>query len=274
MNESHAGKEPGRPGRPGKAWLVVGAALLLLAALAFLPREKKAGKTKRPVVVEKDPSYAIPSQRRSYFKLESNGSLELRDGLPFRGEGLYDLERTIVPRRTAVIVMDPWVDTPSGELNAEHGRIADHRLLPLVRQALSLEHPVLVLTNRPSPDKSHSSVHPGLAELAEEGALRILYHDDFDDDAFAVLLRGERIDTLIYTGFASNMCVIGRRTGMIPMIHHGFRMFFVPEASAAIEWEESGDDNATHEATTRIISQWIAEILRFDDFMMVRLPDE
>ena len=79
---------------------------------------------------------------------------------------------------------------------------------------------------------------------------------------------------MIYTGFASNMCVIGRRTGMIPMIHHGFRMFFVPEASAAIEWEESGDDNATHEATTRIISQWIAEIVRFDDFMMVRLSDE
>ena len=63
-------------------------------------------------------------------------------------------------------------------------------------------------------------------------------------------------------------------TGMIPMIHHGFRMFFVPEASAAIEWEENGDDNATHEATTRIISQWIAEILRFDDFMKIRLSDE
>jgi hypothetical protein len=63
------------------------------------------------------------------------------------------------------------------------------------------------------------------------------------------------------------MCVIGRRMGMIPMTHRGFRIFFVPEASAAVEYADTWHDQSMHKATTKIISQWIAEIIDYDEFM-------
>ena len=75
------------------------------------------------------------------------------------------------------------------------------------------------------------------------------------------------IDTLIYSGFASNMCVIGRDLGMIPMQIKGFRLFFVPEASAAVEFQDSWKNNALHESTTLMISQWVGELINLNDFL-------
>jgi hypothetical protein len=63
------------------------------------------------------------------------------------------------------------------------------------------------------------------------------------------------------------MCVIGRSMGMIPMKNHGFNIYFIPEASAAIEYAESWKNQSIHKSTTRIISQWIAEIIDYDEFM-------
>ena len=58
--------------------------------------------------------------------------------------------------------------------------------------------------------------------------------------------------------------------GMIPMIHQGFRLFFIPEASAAVEFPDTWEDQSIHRATTKVISQGIAEIVEFDDFLGVR----
>lgn len=84
-------------------------------------------------------------------------------------------------------------------------------------------------------------------------------------------MRSQGIDSLIYIGFASNMCVIGRRMGMIPMVHEGFKLFFVPEASAAVEYPDTWQDQSIHRATTRIISQWIAEVIDYEEFMQAVL---
>jgi nicotinamidase-related amidase len=90
-----------------------------------------------------------------------------------------------------------------------------------------------------------------------------------DDDEFAIYLRTQGVKSLIYTGFASNACVIGRQMGMIPMVQQGFQTFFVPKASAATEFADSWDDGSIHKATTKIISQWIGEIIEYDDLMNV-----
>ena len=139
--------------------------------------------------------------------------------------------------------------------------------MPLVKKALERGHPIIVLTNNPDVVEYNTEIHPGLAALAAKGKANILYHQDLDDDAFAEHLRSKGIDSLIYTGFASNMCVIGRQMGMIPMVHHGFRLFFVPQASAAVEWSpDTWESQSTHQAATKIISQWIAEIIDYDEF--------
>jgi nicotinamidase-related amidase len=224
-------------------------------------------------------AYKVTTYRQSYFKLNSSGSLEEKSGLPFRSEDMYRFERTINPSATAVVVMDPWVDMVSTHLNEFYGQITKSRIMPLVKKALERGHPIIVLTNDPDKVDYNTNIYPELAAIASNSysgsykeKIDVLYHQDYDDESFAAYLRSNGISTLIYTGFASNMCVIGRRMGMIPMSHHGFQLFFVPEASAAVEYKDTWDNQTIHHATTEIISQWIAEIIDYDVFMHATTP--
>lgn len=196
----------------------------------------------------------------------------MREGMPYRLEGRYDFMSTIDPNKTALIVMDPWVDAPSEHLSRYYGEVVESRIIPLVERALARGHPIIVLTNDPDFVRYNSDIHPDLKELANAGGITVMYHQDLDGEKFTELLRSEGIDTLIYTGFASNMCVIGRLTGMIPMLHQGFRMFFVPEASAAVELPDTWENRYIHEAMTLVIAQWITSILEYDEYMNVLAP--
>jgi hypothetical protein len=214
--------------------------------------------------------YKVTTHRYSYFKIDGSGAYEMQGGHLFRSEGMYDLERTIDPRRVAIIVMDPWIDMETAHLNEHFGSVAARRVVPLVHKGLERGHRVIVLTNDPAAVTYNTKINPELAALAESGKLRVLYHQNLDDDQFAEMLRKEGIDSLLYVGFASNMCVIGRKMGMIPMVQQGFKTYFVPEASAAVEFAETWETQSVHRETTKIISQWIAEILHYDDFMQAR----
>lgn len=212
-------------------------------------------------------AYHVTTYRQSYFKLNSSGALETKNGLPFRSEGTYSFERTIDPSTTAIVIMDPWVDMASTHLNEFYGQITKSRIMPLIIKTLERAHPIIVLTNDPDDVDYNTNVYPEIAAFASNGQIETIYHQHFDGEEFAAYLHSKGINTLVYTGFASNMCVIGRPMGMIPMLHHGFKLFFVPEASAAVEYPDTWDNQFIHHATTKIISQWIAEIIAYDQFM-------
>jgi hypothetical protein len=212
-------------------------------------------------------AYTVTTHRQSYFLLNENGGLVEEDGLPIRAEKIYELKRTIDPHTTAIVVMDPWIDMASDHLNEYYGRILESHVSPLVNKGLERGHRIIVLTNDPKVVKYNTKIYPKLAELVADGKATLLYHQDLDDDLFAEYLRKAGVNTLIYVGFASNMCVIGRRMGMIPMVQQGFKTYFVPEASAAVETEGTWESGSVHRETTKIISQWIAEIVPYDEFM-------
>jgi hypothetical protein len=212
-------------------------------------------------------TYKVKTIRRSYFALDANGQFKLKDSVPYRSERIYPFLRTINSSSTAVIIMDPWVDMPTKHLNEYATKVTESRIIPLVKKALHLGHPIVILTNDPGKSNHSAKIHPVLQSFADDGKAIILFHQDFDDDSFAAYLTAHKMDSLIYVGFSSNMCVIGRSMGMIPMKNHGFNIYFIPEASAAIEYAESWKNQSIHKSTTRIISQWIAEIIDYDEFM-------
>jgi nicotinamidase-related amidase len=214
-------------------------------------------------------TYKLTTYRSSYFALDDNGALALQNSLPYEDEGIYVFERTITPERTAILIMDPWVDMATNEWNEFYGAITEARIIPLVELAIARGHPIIVLTNDPDLVSYNTKIHPELQKLVTEGKISLLFHSDFDEDSFAEYLHSNGINTLIYTGFASNICVIGRRDGMIAMRNQGFRLFFIPGASAAVEFADSWDDQRIHEETTGIISQWIAEIIDYDEIMRI-----
>lgn len=212
-------------------------------------------------------TYLLPTYSLSYFALTDKGNLDLKGSLPYRSEGIYHHSRTISPNESAIIVMDPWIDMASDHLNEYYGKIAKLKIVPLVRAAHAKGHPVIVLTNNCKAVKYNCKVTDELQGMIENNKISVVYHQDMDDEQFSYYLKTQKIDTLFYIGFASNMCVIGRKMGMIPMKHNGFKLFFVPEASAAVEENDTWNDQSIHKGTTKMISQWIAEIVKYEDMM-------
>ncbi|PXX75714.1 Nicotinamidase-related amidase [Pseudomonas sp. LAMO17WK12:I10] len=220
--------------------------------------------------------YLIKTWRKSHFALDKAGGLipERKNGQAFYKvkEGKYEFQRALSKDKTALVVMDPWEDTGSPKMNKHYKKVFSQRLVPLAKHSIAMGLKVVVITNDPKTINLGyaARINPNLQVLVDAGKVDVLYHSDMDDRKFEVYLKSAGIDTLIYSGFASNMCVIGMPTGMIPMFHRGFRLFFVSEASAATEYGNTWGDGAVHKAMTSMISQWVGEIISFKDFMRIK----
>tara|TARA_Y100001968_G_scaffold120974_1_gene110128 strand:- start:170 stop:1018 length:849 start_codon:yes stop_codon:yes gene_type:complete len=212
-------------------------------------------------------NYSINTSQLSYFDLNSEGGLVLIDEKPRLKDDRYKFKRVINPSRTAIVVMDPWIDMASAELNDYHGKVSKQKIIPLAEAASQIGHPIIVLTNDCSKVKYNCRILPELEELERQSKAIILHHSDFNGENFDRFLKSKGIDSLVYTGFSSNMCVIGREMGMIRMKQLNWRIFFIPEASAALERFDTWDTGYIHQATTDIVSQWIAEIVPYSEIM-------
>lgn len=258
------------------AFLVVFAGGVGVGNHYSLPVEVDSKQSDLPISVnnpEENYVYRMNTQLRSFFLRDEKGGLvpiQIDGKRYFKpGEDIYNNNREIEKNRTALIVMDPWEDSGSDFLNKHFAPVYYASVLPLVNKAVELNLPIIILTNDPSKTNVDygSRVYPELRLLTEQGKAKILFHQDYNGDSFAKYLNENGINTLIYSGFASNMCVIGRPMGMIPMQTHGFKLYFVPEASAGVEFQDSWDTGAVHEATTKIISQWVGELIDLKEFM-------
>ena len=163
--------------------------------------------------------------------------------------------------------MEPWNEVGDERLNTNSSKVFYAKLLPLAKKMIELGFPAIVLTNAKDKDGYGYDIFPELKEMASEGKLKILYHSEHKPEAFAADLKAKGITTLVYCGFNTNMCVIGRPLGIIRMVHEGFRIFFVPDAAAAIEHKETWENQDLHKAVTMVLSQWAAELIDVDDVL-------
>jgi hypothetical protein len=214
-------------------------------------------------------SYVVTTYERSYFKKDSIGGLKVdKNNLPIVSEDYYYFKRTLYPKKTAIIVMDPWIDAPDKFLNDYYNKLMDSTLIPFIYRVRDKGHPVYILTNNPLILNYSAKIHPKLEELSKSKEnVKVLYHQLYNDEKFAELLYAEGINSIIYTGYASNMCIIGRKMGMANMYFHGFKLYFVPEVSAAVEFRETWKTGSLHKFATDLISSNFAEIISFSEIM-------
>jgi nicotinamidase-related amidase len=219
-------------------------------------------------------SLQVDSMSRSYFALDKSGILipETRNGVRSYkvDEAQHTFNRILETSKTALIVMDPWEDSGSKFLNSYYEEVLKDKIVPLVNKSLSINIPVIIFTNSPNEERDYGhAVIPELKNLFNNGKLHILYHQNVSSDMFSIWLKKHGVDTLIYSGLASNMCVLGRDLGMISMQIKGFKMYFIPEASAAVEFGNSWRDQSLHKATTILISQGVGEIIKLEEFLNI-----
>ena len=212
-------------------------------------------------------AYSVISERYSCFLLDENGEFERSEGLPIPCENTYYLPITIIPNQTAIIVMDPWVDMINNNFNVTYGKIIENKIIPLICRAVEAGHQIIILTNDPNAVKYNTKINCRLAEMVDNIQVHLLYHQNYTDKTFARWLKSHNIDTLIYTGFSSNQCIISRQMGMIMMRKHNFKIFFIPEASAAFETYYTTKNQSLHYAMTITISQWIGNLIHWNCLM-------
>lgn len=168
---------------------------------------------------------------------------------------------------TAIVVIDPWnLDEPITPNKTRAEGIMQNKLIPLVEQLLKKDYLIYVATNKCEKNqKINCGAHK---DFPESKNVEFVYHQHETTQSFENKLRKKGIKNLIYIGFASNQCVLGSRSmSMIPMYRSKFKIYYIPDASSAMETNETFLTELIHEATTLTVSQWVAEILDHNEVM-------
>jgi nicotinamidase-related amidase len=84
-------------------------------------------------------------------------------------------------------------------------------------------------------------------------------------EQFDAWLREREITTLLYTGFATNLCILESPAAMKPMRERGYRCVILREATMAVEFPDTLETLAHTRAALRYIEAWVGYSASVDD---------
>lgn len=191
----------------------------------------------------------------------------MANGVPITGSSdQYTIDASFSSEDTAFFVIDPWNDFPSDFLNEYYGEITNKYVLPLIERANHHNFPIFIFTNN-CKDLSHfCSIPKQFIDLSNSKNVKIIYWQDISNTKdFIENLQKMGIKKIIYTGFASNCCILYRPTGIIEMQKQGFLVYFIPKASAAVEITETWQSGELHKFSSIMIAQVLGSLIEYDD---------
>jgi nicotinamidase-related amidase len=100
-----------------------------------------------------------------------------------------------------------------------------------------------------------------------DGETMIVTTDQFDR-----WLRERGIDTLVYAGFCTNLCILDSPAAMRAMAGRGYRCVLLRDATLAVEFPDTIDDRTNTRVALRYIEAWVGYTASTADF--VRACDE
>jgi nicotinamidase-related amidase len=199
---------------------------------------------------------------------------------------------------------DFWVDMGSPENHEAGWRIINAEIVPALTAARRIGMPVVHVQPEsigaryphlqpPMPERLASPA-PGLGPISDHMARRASrvhgegymgwpsWKDlDFagpvrpldtetvivDTEQWDIWLRERGIDTLIYTGFCTNLCILDAPGGMRLMAPLGYRCVILREATLAVEFPETLADRLQTNAALRHIEAWTGYTASARDFL-------
>jgi len=94
------------------------------------------------------------------------------------------------------------------------------------------------------------------------GETLVVTTEQFDD-----WLRSKGITTLIYAGFATNLCIIDSPAAMRAMTNLGYRCVLLREATAAVEFPDTLAERVHTRAAVQYIEAWVGYSASARDFV-------
>lgn len=181
--------------------------------------------------------------------------------------GSFESNISLGTSDTAVIVMDAWHNSKPYTFNQiREEAVVQTRLIPLVQLFMERGYKVYFATNKCEKGlTTMCGINKGFSGSED---FEKVYHQYATTSSFSNKLLSNGISKLVYVGFASNQCLLGsRHVSMIPMhnAYPRYEIYYIPQASSAIETDDTFSSQLIHKATTLTISQWVASILDYDD---------
>ncbi len=206
----------------------------------------------------------IDSYHYCYYDKNEGGGYETNPGWKKNEKELDEV---------ALIVIDPWKDSPFPELNADIQDNVIEYTIPIIESAYDNGVKTLVFTNNPEIIDYDTEIVDDLRELVDDNVVELHYYDEFSDsNEFAQYMQGRGFNTLVYTGYAVEMCVGYRNSGVVSNYFSDYRTSFeryiIPEACLGLVSEDDNENNNMRDMTVMAYSQQnIADVIYFDDWI-------
>lgn len=131
--------------------------------------------------------------------------------------------------KTALVLIDVWEDHPIEQWRERAAINISEKLHPLLQKARDVG---MLVIHAPHGRSIHPLAYPKEGEIV----LPEYYdsHEVFSD------LKDRGVTTIIYAGYATNMCVLNRPIAMLrARLYYGFNVILVRDATIAVESPES-----------------------------------
>jgi len=86
-------------------------------------------------------------------------------------------------------------------------------------------------------------------------------------EQFDAWLRERGIETLVYTGFCANLCILDSPASMRPMCNRGYRCVLLRDATLAVEFPETLAERIHTQTAIRYIECWVGYTASVGDFV-------
>jgi nicotinamidase-related amidase len=97
---------------------------------------------------------------------------------------------------------------------------------------------------------------------AEPGDQVILTGRQFDR-----ICRSKGIKNLVYTGFATNMCILASAAATQEMLGYGYRIFLIREATLAVEYPDTFDERLMTRAALKYFELKVGDTIGFEEYV-------
>ena len=122
-----------------------------------------------------------------------------------------------------------WMDAQYPDIPSHRDPQAGPQLTAQQQAMLDRAHGVDYMTGSPLAHMRRAEI------IAPQGDEPLVFYSDVLDE----YLKARRIDTLIYMGFATDMCILAAEGGARPMLAKGYRCILMRDATVGVETPES-----------------------------------
>lgn len=191
----------------------------------------------------------------SQFTTQSNKAIQLPvrhyahagnwDAYVTEEDGHHVTENKDIPiEKIAVLLIDVWQEHPNdGWLERAQVNIKE-KIVPLVT---SLREYDVTIIHAPHNEPIASAVTPIEGEFILNPAVR------YDKKELHAFLKKEGITTILYAGYATNMCILNRNVSMMRMDELGYNTILVRDATIGIETAESLEGEWAHKMAVAFV---------------------